>query len=60
MDAEHPWPSNVRSLSVGDVLVVRGETDDTPPRAYAIGPIGFAALVPAALIDALAFGIPKR
>jgi hypothetical protein len=59
MDADRPWPATVRSLSVGDVLVLRGGPAGPTARAYAVARFGFAALDPAAVVDALAFGLPK-
>jgi hypothetical protein len=60
MDLEHPWPASVRSLSVGDVLVLRGGLGGPAARAYAVARFGFAALDPAAVVGALAFGEPKH
>jgi len=35
------WPSHVRSLSVGDVVVLRADTDDESGRVYACASVGW-------------------
>lgn len=46
------WPSNVRSLSVGDVLLIL----DSPMVAYAIESVGFKATSAEAVLRSVAYG----
>ncbi len=52
MHPSFPWPSNVRSLSVGDVLLIL----DSPMVGYAVADAGFTALSADAVLRSVAYG----
>ncbi len=58
------WPSDVRSLSVADVLVVsdglKDHTDPSDIQAFTVDHVGFGPVDPTLVLNSLSFGTPSR